>query len=295
MSGALQRGLGRAYVRRYLRVLGLLACGCLSAPVLADCAASARTALEHAYCDVVAAGGGQGLPRFEDFRRNTPRVQVLLLKRPARRVGVAVPEGAGNAPTTKPADVPSTTTAPSSLPARPAAVSGEQAEPEPPADPVTPGLARCQLAGDRIDCPDRRFQLARNQPNHRLAEGVLAAGNRLGLATYQGDPDDEAALRRYLSDAYDRYIHKMLGIGLGGVTLSFTEFYHGYHRHQASGVEYAQRLEHTFQLLKQDKRTRAVPARLSASLPEDLAFCDTIAATVVVCDGGSENWVFVAP
>lgn len=241
---------------------------------------------ERIYCEIVAGGGGGSLPSFEDFRRNSPQVQALLLKRPAQRLGIELTAPERAAPmATEPAPQPSA--------AEPAVMAGPQSSPGPQPSPEPQGLRGCSLRGEVIECGHRRYQLATNQPNSALADGVLVEDNRLELASFSGDPSNEAELRQYLSDAYDRYILKMLEIGLGGATMSFSEFYHNYQRHQASGVDYAQRMEQTFQLLKQDKRTRAVPSRLTERLPQSLTHCSGIGARVVVCDDVATNWVFV--
>ncbi|SDW97987.1 hypothetical protein [Marinobacter mobilis] len=235
---------------------------------------------ERVYCEIIAGGGGGSLPSFEDFRRNSLQVQALLLKRPAARLGIdlAVPERA-----TPVAAEP----APQPRSVEPVATADPQRLPEP------QGMQGCSLQGEVIDCGHRRYRLATNQPNGELASGVLAESNRLGLVAFSGDSSNEAELRQYLSDAYDRYILKMLEIGLGGATMSFSEFYHNFQRHQARGVDYSERMEQTFQLLKEDKRTKVVPSRLTDRLPQSLTYCSGIGARVVVCDDVGTNWVFV--
>lgn len=238
-----------------------------------------QTDHERVYCEIVAAGGGGSLPSFEDFRRNSPQVQALLLKRPAARLGIEVAAPIAVAPVVPAVPQPAV---------EPSAAVAALSEPD------AGGLDGCSLQGEVIRCRHRSFQLATNQPNSALASGVLADANRLGLSPFAGDPVNEAALRVYLSDAYDRYILKMVEIGLAGATMSFSEFYHNYQRHQASGVDYAQRLEQTFQLLKQDKRSKAVPARLTDELPQNLSNCSGIGARVIVCDDVATNWVYLA-
>lgn len=254
----------------------------LSVPATA-CPLQPQTAYEQVYCQVVAKGGGNRLPSFDDFRRNSPQVQALLLKRHAARYGIDMPASSPESPRARPQQVPVSDPSPA-----PAAES----EPVPSQSPAF-AFQDCRLEGELIACPRQRYRLAVNLPNSTLADGVLDDANRLGLEAYQGDANNETELRRYLSQAYDRYIRKMLDIGLGGATMSFTQFYHGYQRHQASGVDYPQRLEATFQLLKRDKQTRAVPARLTDELPSSLAQCEGSGADIIVCDDVGTNWVFV--
>jgi hypothetical protein len=245
------------------------------------CMDVAKTDLEKLYCQVVSEGQGGGLPSPTDFKRNDPQVQALLLRRPAGRLGLEVP--APDAPVVA---------EPSPRPA--------ETKPEPDATPdidkqQVGQLADCRLQGQRITCPQRRFDLVANQPNGKLAEGALEPDSRLGLRPFRGDRNDEEAVRRYLSNAYDQYILKMLGIGLGANTMSFTAFHNAFHTLEDGGVDFAERMEKTFALLRQDKQTLAVKARYHDELPQDLSLCSVINADIIVCDNVGTNWVYVSP
>ncbi|AHI30299.1 hypothetical protein [Marinobacter similis] len=135
------------------------------------CSASATTDLERLYCDVVAQGGGQGLPSQADFRRNQPQVQALLLRRPAKRLGLSVPAVTAEPAQSKPASSP-----------KPPKPEPEQAD----SQPTRFGqLSDCALKGERIVCPDRQFKLALNQ---HTCPGTGSAGGPepLGLAPVPG-------------------------------------------------------------------------------------------------------------
>ncbi len=240
-----------------------------------DCMEGAKTDLEKMHCQVLGEGLGASLPSVTDFRRNDPQVQALLLRRPAERLGLDVPEP-------EPA---------------PAQADGEFARSalQDNRSPTDGQLADCRLNGERISCFQRHYDLAINQPNSQLAEGVLELDNSLGLSSFEGNRVDEDAVRRYLSDAYDRYIAKMLDIGLGANTMSFTAFHNAFHTMEEHGVDFAGRMEHTFVLLKQDKKTMAVKARYQDDLPEDLSLCTVISADIIVCDNVGTNWVYVSP
>lgn len=244
----------------------------------AACPANPADEYERVYCEIKVKGGGAMLPSFEDFRRNEPKVQALLLKRPASRLGIDLPK-----------------------PAQQAAKSDEVATnavreteaPKPENSPVNGTLSECDLEGATIQCPGQRYLLATNQRNSALANGVLGSSNKLGLEPFTGDLNDEAAVRAYLSNAYDRYIAKMLDIGLGGATMSFTRFYNSFRRHEAEGVDFAGRMESTYSYLKQDKRNMAVSERLTEELPERLQQCVWAGHAVIVCDDVATNWVYV--
>ena len=148
--------------------------------------AGATTELEQMYCRVVSEGLGGGLPSPTDFKRNDPQVQALLLRRPAGRLGLEVPEPGAPAQ----ADPSPEPSGAEPEPAR----SGPEGSP-----PQSGLLSDCQLEGQRIACPRQRYDLVSNQPNSQLAEGALAEDNRLGLRPFEGNRDDSEAVRRYLS------------------------------------------------------------------------------------------------
>ncbi len=247
------------------------------------CLKAAKTELEKLYCKVVSEGQGDGLPSPTDFKRNDPGVQALLLRRPAGRLGLELPETDGT----------------SATPRQPEASLEPVPKPrpqEPESDPQPAGrLADCRLEGQRITCPRGRFALLENLPNSELADGVLGPDNRLGLSSFEGGRDNAEAVRRYLSDAYDQYILKMVDIGLGANTMSFTAFHNAFHTLEDAGVDFAGRMEQTFSLLKQDKKTLGVKARYHDELPQDLSLCTVINADIIVCDNVGTNWVFVSP
>lgn len=243
------------------------------------CMKAATTELEQLYCKVVSEGQGAGLPSPTDFKRNDPGVQALLLRRPAQRLGLKIPDATGTS--AKPQQPQA---APVPVPAEP------ESEPQP-----TGRLAECSLTGSRITCPQGRFDLVANRPNRELADSALESGNRLGLSSFEGNRNDEDAVRRYLSSAYDRYIPKMVDIGLGANTMSFTAFHNAFHTMEDAGVDFARRMERTFSLLKQDRKTLGVKARYHDELPDDLSLCSVINRDIIVCDNVGVNWVFVSP
>ena len=252
------------------------------------CLSAAETDLERLYCQIIAEGGGSTLPAQADFNRNTPQVQALLLKRPAERVGLAMPE---------PEDTPQTNKGSAATPQeKVGAVSTGSSAPAPKSPPEPSGstrLANCSLDNETIRCPNGVFELAGNQQRSELAEGVLGEDNRLNLAPFTGDRSDEGAVRRYLSNAYDQYIPKMLAIGLGANTMSFTAFHNAFHTLESGGVTFSERMAETYELLKQDRQQLGVKTRYHDKLPEDLAQCGFINRDVLVCDDVGTNWVFV--
>ncbi|MDS1311458.1 hypothetical protein [Marinobacter xiaoshiensis] len=262
----------------------IVATGWISAAGANDaCLASAQSDLERLYCEVVELGGGAGLPSMVDFKRNDPKVQALLLRQPAKRLSLTLPEvSAGRESESKPARKPAA--------AEPQREPAKESVSEP---SVAQGLADCQLRGELIQCPNTAFKLAGNRTLASLEDGVLEPGNRLGIVPFNGARSDDEAVRSYLSTAYDRYIPKMLAIGLGANTMSFTAFHNAFHTLESGGVDFSERMEKTYELLKQDRKTLGVKARYHDELPENLAQCVTIDRSIIVCDNVGTNWVFV--
>lgn len=245
------------------------------------CLSAASSELERLYCEVVAQGGGAGLPAQPDFNRNNPKVQALLLKRPAQKLGLSLPE-----PEPEPDPESKNTESPEA--AEPAPKTTEPPEPN-----IAPGLKNCRLDGEQIRCPYGRYQLASNQPLAELADGVLGPDNRLQIAPFTGNRSNETAVRPYLSKAYDQYIPKMLKIGLGANTMSFTAFHNAFHTLESGGVTFSDRMAETYELLKQDRRQLGVKRRYHDELPENLSLCGAINRDILVCDNVGTNWVFV--
>ncbi|TVP57774.1 MAG: hypothetical protein EA349_05815 [Halomonadaceae bacterium] len=273
-------------------MLGVLLTGSVLAMAAAGhdaCGERANNDFERLYCQVVGAGLGSGLPAMEDFQRNEPAMQALLLQRPAQRLGLDMPPlpdsdtGPADAVVVTPAVIPELT--PDEAVEVPQGVVSEPFE-------ADLSLGDCRFRGNVIDCPRGRFQLIGNQPNQSLAPGALDEDWQMDLPRFRGDPDDQAAVHSHLSGAYDVYIHKMLSIGLAGNTMSFTEFVHGFRRHQAHGIDYTRRMEATFQLLKQDKKTHVIPEHFHDRLPESLDACMEAGADIIVCDNVHTNWVY---
>lgn len=239
------------------------------------CLTSAQSDLERLYCEVVERNGGAGLPSAMDFKRNDPKVQALLLRRPAKRLGLALPE----------ISAPSETEA-----TKPSVESPKESSTE---SSIFQGLADCQLRSKFIQCPKATYELTGNRTLASLDDGVLEPGNRLGIVSFDGERNDDEAVRSYLSAAYDRYIPKMLAIGLGANTMSFTAFHNAFHTLENGGVDFSERMGQTYELLKQDRKMLALTTRYQDELPESLSLCTVINRDVIVCDNVGTNWVFV--
>lgn len=264
-------------------------------PVLA---CQPRTPLEEVYCQLQSKG--ETLPNLEDFRRNQPRIQALLLKAPARKHGIRVPSPGKSKSTQK----TYTQSQPHSQPQ--ASASSRESARESSREVVrvatpksqTPeisasDLANCTLQGREIRCPQQRFQLVTNLSNRQLLPHALSEKNRLGLTNYQGNSRDLQALKKHLSLSYQRYIEKMLSIGLGASTMSYSKFYYTHEELQRLQVDFAERFETMFGYLKKDKASMAIKDSYVDALPASIRACVKLQPSVLVCDNGIHNWIYL--
>ena len=276
-----------------------LICGLLLVAGWPVLACQPHTPLEEVFCQLQSKG--ETLPSLEDFRRNQPRIQALLLKAPARKHGIRVPSPGKS----KSSQITYTQ---SQLHSRPqASASSREGAREitrevvrvAPAKSQTPevsasGLVKCTLQGREIRCPHQRFQLVTNLSNRQLSPHALSEKNRLGLTNYQGNSQDQQALKKHLSLSYQRYIEKMLSIGLGASTMSYSKFYYTYEEVQRLQVDFADRFETMFGYLKKDKASMAIKDSYVNALPASIRACVKLQPSVLVCDNGIHNWIYIA-
>lgn len=249
------------------------------APAWAErCLTMAKTPLEELFCQVQAADAQALRVTLGEFRRNPEATQRLLLRRPAQRLGLALPE-----PASSPNDRPATQEPPASVTAEPVI--------EAPVEPRTSPLAGCHLQSQSLVCDDRRFELLGNQANSALPEGALDYTELL-LPPLPAGTMTEQQRSRYLGRAYGEYIRQMAAIGLAGATMSYTRFYHTFEQSRTQEVNFAQRMGQMFEFLRQDKRRLGVQAHYTQERPQSIDQCMALDAQWVVCDDVANNWVF---
>ncbi|HEY7774525.1 MAG TPA: hypothetical protein VIC26_15175 [Marinagarivorans sp.] len=247
-------------------------------PVLA-CAAGVNSELEQLYCAVVAKGEGAGLPSFDDFRRNPPATQQLLLKRPAERAGLAMP-----AHKTQRAKLPkSATPAPTPQSTKPQA--REQAA------VVSSDLKGCALGAQAIQCGNVQYRLLDNRANSTLSQGALGPNNRLVLPPVPSYRSN-AELHQYLQRAYGIYLEQMAKIGLSGATLSYSKFYYIFDDSQQQQQDFVHRFALMYDFLKKDKSTMAVAQQHRGKTPPALTKCQALGDDFITCDSRGSNWVY---
>ncbi|WP_439133271.1 hypothetical protein [Pseudomaricurvus sp.] len=238
-----------------------------------------QTELEEVYCQL--RGKGIALPALNDFRRNDPKTQWLLLKRPAAREGISI------SPVSSVASAEDT----KAVERSPAHSEKQKKTSVSTREHLVESLdqASCQLVGELIRCQEKTFHFVLNRPNHQLASNSLSAANRLRL------PEFDSRLQspeQYLSTSYRHYIEKMLAIGLGASTMSYSKFYYIWEDTKRQKQSFAARLETVFEFLKRDKKSLGVKPRYDQAMPEDLSWCQALSRDLWVCDNMHRNWVY---
>jgi len=262
----------------------------VSASVDSQCLSQAGSDYERIYCEIVSRGEGRGLPRFEDFKQNDVLIQKLLLKRPAAKLKIKLPAHKINNNVSLKQASSRANIAKVNKP-KPASVSSNETFTSPTVGLFS--LKQCRLTHDKILCGKNHFMMRTNQANKKLSPGVLDESYTMNLPVYAGSKEDALEIQYYLSNAYAVYIRKMLDIGLGASTMSYTRFYHTYNDLQAKNVSFTARFETMYSFLKKDKKSMIVNAVLSDKRPEHISQCDDINEQIIACDSGGFNWIYV--
>lgn len=266
------------------------------AAVADNCREQATSALEQLYCQIKERDPHALGFSFKEFQKNPARTQHLLLRRPAKRLGLAMPiePPANRGPSinrersTDPQPSPPAPQAPSFNAAPKTQSPPAMTKPSAPQAQTAPiDKNRCELRDRLIDCQTIVFQLIDNQPNSALATEALK-NNQLHLPKY----NDNQSLQAYLGEAYGSYIEKMTGIGLAGSTMSYTRFFHTYQMVQEGEGDFRQRMTDMFEYLKKDKASMAIKARYTSALPAEIQQCYPLGQKFMICDDVQHNWVF---
>jgi len=261
-----------------------------------ECFEHARAPLERSYCEIKAAGQGHTLPSLHEFRKAGEKMQRLILLKPAAKAKITLPETKKKAIAKMPSieDSMPQTEAVKDANAEEISVSNfaqiqaieNQAQTQ--NQNKGTGLDNCELYNNKISCEGFDYLLQNNLNNTKLATNALGTNNRLALPSPEAEIDTA-----FLSRAYRRYIEKMLDIGLGAATMSFTKFANTYQNHIKNGVDANERFATMYELLKNERKTNVIKSRYSEALPEKLSQCMGLSERIVVCDNIQENWVYV--
>jgi hypothetical protein len=249
--------------------------------VQASCFALAETYYEQLYCEVKEEAPSTVLPAFVDFKKNNEQMQALLLKRKAEALGISVKMPA----TAREANHRDTSL--ENHPENPFESAENLVQQDPQA------TAACQFSGQGINCSGTQFLLTGNKPNSKIPPTALHDKNRLTLNNYSGDLNDHQALILFLTNEYTHYLEKMLEIGLGGATMSFTKFYTLFLDIRSKGGDFASRFETMYQFLKKDKLTIGVSGKTEMIAGISMADCARLTDDMFTCDNQRRNSIYL--
>lgn len=245
-----------------------------------------KTELEQVYCNIQDRGAGQSLPNIFEFRKNPPQTQALLLKKPAKKLGINIP---------KP-DRPRKATPPNTpaIANEPAHKRQEETgdNPKEPIPQARAGLDNCSLNKESIACEGERYILQTNLQNRQLDADALTEKNQLLLPAKTAPEYRGESVQYYLSRIYPYYLEKMLRIGLGDATMSFTKFAATYEDITGRGDSFTKRFARMYELLKTERKSNAVKARYNNSFPASIKQCMRASREVLVCDNVRQNWIY---
>ncbi|MGI1679762.1 MAG: hypothetical protein K6L75_13560 [Cellvibrionaceae bacterium] len=258
-----------------------------------DCTLQAKTELEKLFCKIQVSSEARTLPSFSDFRKNSSKVQAALLKAPARRLNLPMPKIANTKKKNEFKTSAFSRSAGDSLAPARKLRPDSSANRENRSIRTSGDLVGCDLLSEAIECGARIYKLSSNTSNKNLRSGALSEENKMLMKSFQGDRKNINAVKNYLYDAYLQYIEKMLDIGLGASTMSFTKFYYTFYDLQDKNQDFSSRFEKMFGFLKKDKSSMTIKSRYTDSKPDAISQCAALSHEIIVCDQKEINWVFV--
>ncbi|TNC81184.1 MAG: hypothetical protein C9356_09950 [Oleiphilus sp.] len=245
-----------------------------------DCFQHAQNHYELAYCEIKARGEGRQLPDFIDFKNNAALTQYLLIKRDAKKLRIPLQPVSANQHIER-------------RQVKAVRIVAKDKTIDPGAELSSPEMTGCAYESTTISCRHGVYRLIGNRNNRVLGRDALDADNRLGLAAFHGEPNNQTDVLRYLQENYVRYLEGMLRIGLGGVTMSYTKFHYLFHDIQRKGLSFHQRFETMYAFLKKDKANNAVAESLQGLNDISIAQCMRLKPNIAVCDNVRLNRIYL--
>lgn len=256
---------------RFFTLAGIILFSTLSSEVFAfsseACFAQARLPLEKSFCEVKKAGGLNFVRSIKDFKKNPEKTQRLILKRDAERLGINLP----TKPSSTEVKVSQTPTPPSNARAK---------------------LESCTLDKNIIRCNKEQYLLTGNLRNSQLKAEAFSSHNQLLLPRKSATEFYNQSDFLYLSHIYPIYIHKMLEIGLGDSTMSFTKFAEVFWQNKMRDLDFVDRFQFMYNKLKIEKSRNQVKPRYSSDQPDSINQCMRLDTRIIVCDNKTTNWVY---
>jgi hypothetical protein len=251
-----------------------------SAMEASKCLVYAQTYYEQLYCEISSTGRSNKLPNFVDFQKNSEITQALLLKPHAKalRIAITLPKRTSQSPSKSVAQSNMRGSRKAMLASN---VTQKQKE----------RYGDCTYQSAAILCAKKRFKQVTNRQNHALDPGALGQTNRLELP-HIGIAPDEEGFEFALTQSYLLYLDKMMSIGLGGVTMTYTKFYYLYVDLLRRNVDFNKRFSTMFEFLKKDKRSLGVNNRPAVLSSLDEKHCSRARTNLFICQQGGRNYLF---
>lgn len=267
---------------------------------ISTCLSQSHNELEETYCKIQAKNPNHNLPSFNDFQNNPPKMQYLLLKGPARKLNIQLPKPArSKSPKTAQAAGTKNLKAQEKLVKKlTPTIRSNIASPNIPKtqDPQphnsSKKMQHCKLDKLWIHCNEMYYKLVTNKKNTELEKNALNESNKMHIQDRDSEAFSGVSNIKYLSKTYPIYINKMLSIGLGAGTMSFTRYASIYEVSEKNQQNFSERMETMFGFLKTDKRGNAIKSRYDALLPADIESCMPLDDNLIVCDNVNKNWVY---
>jgi len=271
-------------------------CSQHASAAIPKCFVYAETYYEQIYCEIKARGKGKALPAFVDFKKNNEVTQALLLKRDAVALHISIKMPKRHTSKKDPAS-PTSKLRQNIAPGNQhkfnsktnAKIKSETRQSRSSSSNSTP----CSFTGNLITCNALKFYQIGNKTNSSLKQGALERQNKIGLTPFIGKQAQQSKIDRYLYQSYVRYIEKMLEIGLGGVTMSFTKFAYLFNDLLEKKVDFASRFETMYSFLKKDKQQLAVSENITPAKHLTINDCFKLTNRIYICDNRARNYVYV--
>lgn len=249
------------------------------------CEALSKTELESIFCQIKGQAPLLKSMSIQDFRNNPEQTQRLLLSRPAKKLGIALPKISSLKSSPKAKSSSQSNHVDTKAKAKAVAASQDPVV----SDKNLNGMENCALSDMSIVCGERLFHRVFNRANRYLDEHALGKENQLSDAQFiEAKAQSES---QYLRKFYQEYLMKMLSIGLSEHTLSYTKFVNLFQLSSQEGVDFAKRMSKMFEYLKTDKSNMQVKVD-NGSAPEDIEQCFRLGSSLIVCDNVQANWIY---
>ena len=270
---------------------------------LSTCLSQSRSELEEAFCNIQTKKPNNNLPSFNDFQNNPPDMQYLLLKSLARKLNIQLSKPTRPQPPkakqeTKDQEVENQNIQEKAVvKLTPTIRSNIVSSEEPKVQHTQPHnnpkkMQHCKLDKLWIHCNEIHYKLVTNKTNTDLEKNALSESNKMNIRDRNTKELNDISNIKYLSKTYPVYIHKMLSIGLGAGTMSFTKYASIYEASEKNQQNFSERMETMFGFLKTDKRGNAIQSRYDTLLPEKINWCMPLDDMLIVCDNIHKNWIY---